>query len=568
MREAAHRSHAPALIGLAVAVWLAVASVAGVFLYEEHQAALARAKRSADALTRLLDAHIARTYQAVDITLAGVADALHLAPDLQRNDPQFRETLIGRVRALQPYTRALFVVGSNARVMHGTYHDSAATPMLSLADRIYFQAHANDPSLEGAIWPPLRSRMRNDWFLAVTRRIGDGTRFRGIVVASLEPRYFEALFDRLGLGSAYAVTLHHRDGTLIARHPHREEQIGKSFAASALFAQHLPRAATGSYITDSGLFSFERLVTYRSLEGMPLVVAMGQSTQAILKPWRDMALAAAVALGALALLLAALVMQFLRQQRVRDLARERRLQSEKLEALGHLTGGVSHDFANLLNVVSASLRVIQAESQDPRRVREAATVGERAILRGAQLVDRLRAFSRRQALHVEPADLNVLITAGLELLRQATGQGVKLQTELAAAVARCLLDETELEIALVNLLVNAKDAGAKRIVLKTYDCTEQAKPPGWRGERPADYVCLAVSDDGPGMSPQVRRRLFEPYFSTKGTHGTGLGLAQVYGFLRQVGGDVYVESAPGKGTTVFLMFPKASVTAPAPGVDA
>ena len=566
MRGAAQKPHAPALIGLAAAVWLAVAGVAGVFLYEEHQAALARATRSADALTRLLDAHIARTYQAVDITLAGVADALRLAPELQRDEPEFKEALIGRVRALQPYARAIFVVGPGGRLTHDSYYPT--TPEASARDRSYFQAHLKDPALKSAIWPPLRSLMRNDWFLAVTRRIGDDGHFHGIVVASLEPRYFEALFDRLGLGSANAITLHHRDGTLIARHPHREDQIGKSFAASALFAQHLPRAATGSYITDSGLFSFERLVTYRSLEGMPLVVAMGQSTQAILKPWRDMALAAAVALGALALLLAALVMQFLRQQRVRDLARERRLQSEKLEALGHLTGGVSHDFANLLNVVSASLRVIQAESQDPRRVREAATVGERAILRGSQLVDRLRAFSRRQALHVEPADLNVLITAGIELLRQATGQGVKLQTELAAAVARCLLDETELEVALVNLLVNAKDAGAKRIVLKTYDCTEQARPPGWRGERAADYVCLAVSDDGPGMSPQVRRRLFEPYFSTKGTQGTGLGLAQVYGFLRQVGGDVYVESAPGKGTTVFLIFPKASATAPAPGVDA
>jgi signal transduction histidine kinase len=169
---------------------------------------------------------------------------------------------------------------------------------------------------------------------------------------------------------------------------------------------------------------------------------------------------------------------------------------------------------------------------------------------------------------VQPADLNVLIDAGIELLRQAIGPKVKLDTELAAQVAHCLLDETELEVALVNLLVNAKDAGARRIVLKAYNCTDEAKPSGWRGARAADYVCLAVADDGPGMSEDVRRRVFEPYFSTKGTHGTGLGLAQVYGFLHQIGGDVCIESQPGKGTTVFLIFPKAPAAAHAPAVAA
>jgi two-component system NtrC family sensor kinase len=335
------------------------------------------------------------------------------------------------------------------------------------------------------------------------------------------------------------MVLYHRDGTLIARHPHREDDIGRSFADSFLFSQRLPSAPAGTYVTSSGLFSFERVVSYRSMEGLPLVIAMNQSTRTILEPWSQAAFAASAALAGLALLLAVLVWLFLRLQRIR----ERSLQAEKLEALGHLTGSISHDFANLLNVVSASLRVIRHESAGQPRIGEAAASSERALLRGAQLLETLRTFARRQPMHVVPADLHRLIRAALDLLGQAAGPGVALQAELAAAEADCMLDETELEVALVNLLVNARDAGARRVVLRTFNRD--------------GAVCLAVSDDGQGMAPEIRRRVFEPYFSTKGEQGTGLGLPQVYGFMHAVGGDVAIESRPGKGTAVILSFPKA-----------
>jgi signal transduction histidine kinase len=554
VRAASERSQPLALGGIALVLWMAVAAVVAVYLHGERDEALRRATRSAEALVRLLDAHTARTYQAVDITLSGVARTLQLTPNLRRNDPEFQRALIEALESLQPFARAIFVVDANGRLLHDS--NFPGTPEVALHDREYFLAHLRAPSLKSAIWPPLRSRARPEWFLAVTRRIGDDTKFRGVVVASLEPRYFQALFSRLGLQSADVIALYHRDGTQIARYPHREDEVGKSFAHTAIFAKHLPRAETGSYITDTGVFSFERLVSYRSLAEMPLVVAMSQSTESILASWRDTALAAAVVLAGLLLLLIALLVQFVRHQRARELARKRQAQSEKLEALGQLTGGVSHDFANLLNVISASLRVIQAVP-DARRIREAATVGERAVLRGSQLVDQLRSFSRRQPLHIRPADLNVLVSGGAELLRHALGPSVRLETLLEGEVSRCLLDESELEVALVNLLVNAKDAGARRIVLRTYNCTDTVKPAGWRGQRAGDHVCLSVADDGSGMSEQVRRRIFEPYYTTKGEAGTGLGLAQVYGFLRQVGGDVHVESQPGKGTTVYLLFPRA-----------
>jgi signal transduction histidine kinase len=545
--------YAGTFITLAAALWLAMALIVAGFLYSERQEALKDAAVSAQALVMALDAHTARTFEAVDITLAGIAAGLRAAP-LPQHDFGFQKMLAERLQYLQPYARAIFVIDRDGRIVHDTNYPT--TPDLPLDDREYFQAHRDAPGLVRYVGAPLRSRSGLGSFLPVTRRI-DSAEFRGVVVAALQPEYFEALYSRLGLDSADVIMLFHRDGTLIARYPHEREEIGTSFAPFPLFSRHLPRAAEGSYITTSGVYTHERLVSYRALEGMPLVVAMGKSTQALLKSWRDTVIVAALTLGALAVLLAALVAQLIRQQRARELAHERSLQSEKLEALGHLTGGVSHDFANLLNVVSASLRVIQAKPEDALAVREAVAVGERAVVRGSRLIEQLRTFARRQPLHVHPADLNLLIVSGLELLRQAVGPGLTLQTELGAGGARCLLDETELEVALVNLLVNAKDAGARAVLLRTFT-----------PEKHADSVCLAVTDDGRGMTVDVRRRLFEPYFSTKGTRGTGLGLAQVYGFLRQIGGDVHIESAPGRGTTVTLVFPKAPAAARAHAVAA
>ena len=533
---------------MAALAWLVAAVAVAMFLNGERRAALARASATGEALTLAVDAHTARTYEAVSITLADIADQLRQAPELTRNDAAFRDALQERLQALQPYVRAIFIVDAHGRLAHDTWFPHS--PDVVLADRVYFRAHAADPPLERGIWPPVKSRQPGlSWFLAVTQRISSNGQFRGVAVASLEPHYFGALFSRLGLDAADSVTLYHRDGTLIASYPHREEDIGRSSAAFAVFSEHLQQAAAGSYITSAGRFAYERLVSYRELEGMPLVVTMRQSTWRILQPWRNAVLGAALGLGALALLLAMLIRQFLRLRRVRDLARERALQSDKLEASGRFTDAIGHDFANLLNVVAASLRVIGHEPSNATRVREAAQVGCRALAGGAALVEQLRRVAQRQPLRVQPSDLHAFLGAGLQLLRQASGEGVALRVELEARDARCLLDENELEVALVNLLVNARDAGARIVVLRTYDS--------------GPLVCLELRDDGRGMIPQVRRRVFEPYFSTKGEKGTGLGLAQVYGFMRQVGGEASIESQPGKGTTICLMFRKAGALTPA-----
>ena len=530
------------LIAAAALLWLGTAIVVTLLLAHERTQTLERATRTTNAIALALEGHTARTFQAIDVTLAGIAESLRLLPNLQKNDVVFHETLAARMHALHPYVRAIFIVGPDGWILHDT--DYPQTPNVSLVDRPYFQRHRQDPGLLRSISAPLKSRTSLGWFLAVTRPIGGGERFQGIVVAAVQPQYFEAVYRRMGLGEAERVMLYHRDGVLIASHP-PSPSIGESFADAPLFAVHLSQQYTGSYMTSTGIFAHKRLVTYRSVEDIPLVIALSQSTDAILDIWERTATVAAVAMAGLLVLLWLLIFQVLRRLQLRDRARERRAEAEKLAALGHLTGGIAHDFNNLLIVMASSLPLIRHPQLNEEQRTDALAAAERAVARGADLVRQLSAFARRRPMSVEAADINTLVKASLGMLRFAAGSRVDIIVALGEDLAPCLVDQAEFEVALVNLVINAKDAmkGTGRVLLKTYD----------RG-----HICLEVEDTGSGMSEEVRRRAFEPYFSTKGEGGTGLGLSQVYGFMSQIGGEVQIDSAPGAGCRVRLLFPKAA----------
>ncbi|WP_426023964.1 PAS domain S-box protein [Brevundimonas sp. PWP3-1b1] len=248
--------------------------------------------------------------------------------------------------------------------------------------------------------------------------------------------------------------------------------------------------------------------------------------------------------------------------------------AQRMEAVGRLTGGVAHDFNNLLTVVIGALDII-LRSEDPAKRKKLGEAALAAARRGESLTHQLLAFSRRQALRPEPIDLNALIRESAPLLRRAVGEAVDFKVKLKRGGACANVDPAQFEAALLNLIVNARDAlgdvtGAKsrhaRITVQTRACKVEA---GHVAELPpGDYVCVAVSDNGEGMSAEVRDRVFEPFFTTKGVgKGTGLGLSQVYGFARQSGGGVHIESEPGQGAEICLYLPPLSaedaVAAPA-----
>ena len=240
----------------------------------------------------------------------------------------------------------------------------------------------------------------------------------------------------------------------------------------------------------------------------------------------------------------------------KDRAEADLMHAQRMEAVGRLTGGVAHDFNNLLTVVIGALDIILRSPNDAAKRQKLGEAALAAARRGEGLTHQLLAFSRRQALRPEAIDLNVQIRESEPLLRRAVGEAVEFKLKLRRGGARVNVDPSQFEAALLNLIVNARDAvGDKgQVTIQTLSCTVE------RGEvtdLPAgDYVCITVADNGAGMPPEVISRAFEPFFTTKAVgKGTGLGLSQVYGFARQSGGAAHISSTLGLGTKIKLFLP-------------
>ena len=232
---------------------------------------------------------------------------------------------------------------------------------------------------------------------------------------------------------------------------------------------------------------------------------------------------------------------------------------QKLEAIGQLTGGIAHDFNNLLTVIISGLQLLGCVKDATHQTRVLRRT-EEAAWRGAQLTQRLLAFARRQTLTPDRLDLSRDMSGIRELLRQGLRENIEVRSEIAEAVWPVEVDVGALELALLNLAVNARDAmpDGGRLVLSAVNCQPEPAEAERLGIAPNDYVDLCVSDSGTGMPPELVEKVFEPFFTTKeGGKGTGLGLAQVYGFVKQSGGAAWVESRPGEGTSVHLLLPRS-----------
>lgn len=240
-------------------------------------------------------------------------------------------------------------------------------------------------------------------------------------------------------------------------------------------------------------------------------------------------------------------------------------QAQKMEAVGHLTGGVAHDFNNLLTVIMGNLELLRPRIAEQARLRRMVDAMQHAIERGERLTSQLLAFSRRQNLQPEVLDPNRLVRNFEPLIRRAVGETVRLETRLAPDVWPCNIDATQLEAALLNLAVNARDAMPEGgdVVIETLNVEADTRLTARvLGAAPGPYVVVAVCDTGSGMPPEVIQRAFEPFFTTKEVgRGTGLGLSQVYGFVEQSGGHVTIDSEQGRGTIIRLYLPPAE-TAP------
>jgi signal transduction histidine kinase/CheY-like chemotaxis protein len=416
--------------------------------------------------------------------------------------------------------------------------------------------------------PPPRLAYFN---LSRRRSSPDGT-FAGVVEASVNPKDFEDFYRQIGQSAGSYYALLREDGLFLARHPSPPAlpaRLADPAPAVKAIAQSSER---GIYTAGSQLDGLERRIGYRKLQDFPVYLLTGVETRALLAEWKStMAGHLVFGVPASLLLFAAIGMVLHRTQGLyaevdrRAAAEDALRQSQKMEAVGQLTGGVAHDFNNLLTIIIGNLEIAQRNLEAwnegaEDRLKRVVNNAMRGAYRAADLTKRLLAFSRRQPLDPKPIDVNKLIAGVSEFLRRSVGERTEIETVGAGGLWKVEADPGELETAIINLVVNARDAmtdGGKLTIETSNAFLDENYCRRHSDVRPGQYVQIAVTDTGAGMSADVVDRVFEPFFTTKTAgQGTGLGLSQVYGFVKQSGGHVKIYSEPGEGTTVKIYLPR------------
>ncbi len=492
-------------------------------------------------LAFLLAEQTTRTFQAVDLTLAGLEPS-YQGGTLQAHSPAFEKLLAQRVDEID-FIHALYVVDTNGRVTQSSgangdvVSDGAARP--------YFAEFERDPKLKFLIGQPLFSRPGRLSAIPVMRRLAraDGG-FDGMMVASVEPKYFSDFYRNLDLGRRSSIDLYQDNGSILLASTSEDASIDA--VPPMAWAPTFDLASTLGNLHSSGAESQRRLVAFHRATGYPLVVAVGIDLADLRIRWWRVAPPTMVATAAIVLMAGALANLVVRRLDERRRARNRAVTMQKLEALGQMTASVSHDFRNLLTVMTSTLRLVRKRGPDEAVLLAA----EEAVERGSRLITQLLAFSKNHEMQVHAASINGLVEDMEHVLRHAAGPDVALVFDKAEGLPFCKADQTQFDAALVNLVVNARQAMPVGGTI-----TISTRLAGDGG------VELRVADTGTGIAPHDMKRVFEPFFTTKADTGTGLGLAQVYGFMRRIGGDATVSSAAGSGTTFTLLFPRAEGTA-------
>ena len=522
--------------------------------------------------------HAARVFDSQTLVAERVGDMLHGMDEaaIRRAQGALHDRFHAIIAGL-PQVRSIYVLSKEGR---GLVSATVATlsPQVSLADRDYFKALRGGAARY--VSEVHRSRFeKNVWFFGLSRRRNapDGS-FDGVITISVSPDVY-ADFDKTLVGETETtVSLIRNDGYVFVRYPWLDRSKPAAPAPGEFRASILRLPDGGSYAARSLVDQEPRLYAYRKVPGYPVYVVAGRRFKAIRHAWRwQMAsylwygIPVTFALLAITLLAlrrtrreqAALAHAHAEMQR-RELAEQALRQSQKLEAIGQLTGGVAHDFNNLLLVINGNLDMLRPKLTEPSQ-QGAFEAIELAARRGERLTRQLLSFSRRQPLSPKVVDLADRLPRLRELLSGSLRGDIAIAIAVPATIYPVEVDPGELELALINLAVNARDAmpkgGTLTLEAENVMLAGAAETHGLAG----DFVALRCTDTGEGIAPDYLAKVFEPFFTTKEVgKGTGLGLSQVYGFATQAGGTATVASAPGRGTRITLYLPRSRKPPPAP----
>jgi two-component system NtrC family sensor kinase len=551
--------------------WMMAASLAlpiALFAFASRVSYMSTRDTADRQIERTLDVaheHALKVFETIDRSLSEINEIVRGIPDAGIT---YREQkLHARLKQLAdslPQMKSAWIFDAQGRALVNSL--ASPPPSIDFSDRDYFKAHtAGDIGIYiGNALTPRLPYQGAAFFSVSRRRESDDGSFTGVIQASVLPEYFENFYARIGRdpGSFFALGL--TDGTVLARFPvigremhiDRNGPVGQKLAAS-------PRA--GLITVTSPADGIERRLGFQRLAEYPLYVSAGLETSAIRSRWlTTMGSYLIFGLPATALLFLILSLALARTRRLyfesakRLEAEEALKHGQRLEALGQLTGGVAHDFNNLLTVIRASVDLLRRPHlNEERRLRYIDAISD-TVTRAAKLTAQLLAFARRQTLKPEVFDVGQCVETLSEMIGTLTGSPIEIVTDVPDEPCLIDADAGQFETALINMAVNARDAmgGQGRLTISV--CAAANLPgPALHPESPHGYVAVSVDDTGIGIPRDQFGRIFEPFFTTKEVgQGTGLGLSQVFGFAKQSGGEVVVESNVGKGSTFTLYLPR------------
>ena len=532
-------------------------------------------KLADDRIDRTLDIvaeHAKKIFRTVEVVFGSVDEITRDRSDetLRSQEAELHDRLKLMATAVVDI-QSLWVFDANGGAIASS--TNYPVPPFNNSDRDYFQAQLH-PNAGTYIGKVLTTKLTGDVFFSISRRrVRTDASFAGVTAVAVLPSAFENFYRPLARETVASFAMIRADGAVLARYPIATTP-GIMLDENSGFRRTIAaQPGGGKYTTVSGVDGIERRFSVRRLGDLPVYATASLEYSTIRGEWlwwmgKQLAFGIPTVLLLLALEYITLrrTDEFYLEVTRRELAESTARQSQKMEAVGQLTGGIAHDFNNLLTIIIGNLeslgRQLPEGSKLHRKLLNAMTGAERA----AQLTHRLLAFSRRQPLDPKPIDANELISRASELLSRSLGEQVQLETVRGAGLWMTEVDPAELEGSIINLAINARDAmphGGKITVETSNAFLDDAYCDQHQGVSPGQYVMIAVTDNGSGMSPQTIEHAFEPFFTTKEPGlGTGLGLSQVYGFVKQSSGHIGIYSEIGHGTTVKMYLPRSYETPP------
>jgi two-component system, NtrC family, sensor kinase len=564
-----------------VASVVAPTAVFGLFAWHSHVQIVQSAQERVQRFAAVIQEHalkvfetIALVLQSADLTLRGVShETLGTSRELW--------DALSKLQQASEQVGSIFVVD---RTGFGAFTTRGfAGPVIDFSDRDYYyeQRRADQGMYVGQSYLGKISKAPIFNF-SIRRTAPDGS-FDGIIGVSAFVKYFENFYESFGLpDDNFAIALVRGDGNILVRYPELGSGSSKIPSDSPFF-QNITAGNQGAFYARSPFNGMDRLYGYVKVRGYPVYAVYGLDHRTLTTEWLQTIFPA----GLLALLtgLCLFVTAWFALKRAKQEAfavegltrtkqeleqeierRERAetslLQAQRLEAVGQLTGGIAHDFNNLLTVIAGNLDLADRR-HDLSAIRRLLKSIRYATDRASNLTRQLLAFSRQHMLNPKTVDLNGVLERTRVLIEHSVPENIELEFDSRNGVHPVLVDVSEFEAAVLNVVGNARDAMPNGGRLRFY-VREGRLPDGDEGSNTTDkkagsYVELRIEDTGYGMTPETLARVYEPFFTTKGVgKGTGLGLSQVYGFAKQSGGTVAIRSEVGGGTQVSIFLPRSA----------